>query len=526
MRGMRSLKEHATVHIAQKFMHYLKNETKLKTLPTCLLELILSKLTQIKCIDPRDRQGNETMDKIINALTLSISRETKAFEFNHILSYGSADSVLENADKILETIAEKAKKLQHLSVNQDLINIDYDKSLNSRSITAICRMKNLTKLEISSIMIKYASLESICDELTKLVYLDVKLDFSGTHLREKWKRRDVIEKFKSTFSRLKVFLFRPYFSNCEESLKLTSLCMEHLTKLELILETEFTCPCCTIKEPPLPADTSSLRRLSTVLCDWDLHLYYPNVTDLKVGWPYFEKDQRKLNSVLRFSKIESLHLYNLPSISMFNKISAAYGANLHSLTLDSAGVDFKLSTVFAAFPNLSKLALNYVTFEDEDDEQIQYSYAKLIELKWILCCVCDDSDPIFKVSKILSAPNLERVSLKRCHRLDVKDLKKLTSLIESKQVLGKLSKLSLEFTDTCKDGVNVEFLKAFKDFIQKSSAFLPKLLNLKLRARAFHPRADAEDRNNPQLAFPLRQSSLHTREFWFQIKTGTQHENV
>ncbi|CAB3382801.1 Hypothetical predicted protein [Cloeon dipterum] len=34
-------------------------------------------------------------------------------------------------------------------------------------------------------------------------------------------------------------------------------------------------------------------------------------------------------------------------------------------------------------------------------------------------------------------------------------------------------------------------------------------LNLKLRARAFHPRADAEDRNNPQLAFPLRQSSLH-----------------
>ncbi|XP_065336604.1 uncharacterized protein LOC135937382 [Cloeon dipterum] len=174
---------------------------------------------------------------------------------------------------------------------------------------------------------------------------------------------------------------------------------------------------------------------------------------------------REIRSLLRFAKLEKLHLRNVPPKKILSQFLAAYGMNLTHLRIDSLNaspMDLNLKSTLKFCPQLESLVLRNVDLTD-DSEDVNIS-PQLKSLHWWLML----STKTVTLSKILSAPNLEKLSILCSRVLDANDLEKISSLIAKGRILQQLN--SLHFYSHVDDS-----LEAMADLLKNASAYLPKL---------------------------------------------------
>ncbi|XP_065336663.1 uncharacterized protein LOC135937441 [Cloeon dipterum] len=446
---------------------------KLENLPLTIRKEVLDQLMGMRHKGDVDHHFQKRIDRVIEAYAQLISPDTKKIDLSGLISWCSQENVSKNITKALEVISAKAVCLEHLDLSfPEYTTFDriQNSFLDDNSIRAILGMENLKIIRFS--LVEYIPLKRICKNLQKLQYVECEfLQFSGVEDIEA-----DIEDLKLSFSRLRVFLYGGFKHSFAQ------LLIQHLPNLYMVRDFDdilhFNS---TFEELPIPAETSELRVMYTAPTTIDLPAKFPNVTHLNANCVEVEPENQH-DSILRFTRIESLALNIQPFPSTLNSFLDAYGANLHTLMIRSgrtSSLKFSFQRIFDACPNLQKLTLTCVKISD--DRQPLKSFAQLRELDWTPDSINDE----FVVTNILAAPNLQKFSLSCNHsEMSARNLQKLTSLVAEKKILSKLTSLSLNFCDCIEQEVvvdiNYEFLRALRDLVAVSAVHLPNLIDFKL----------------------------------------------
>ncbi|CAB3366828.1 Hypothetical predicted protein [Cloeon dipterum] len=345
---------------------------------------------------------------------------------------------------------------------------------------------NVTHLKLENGMIKYTKLRKLCKKLKHLEHLTVNISFDCN--LDKFSKADFV-KFKASFSRLRVFVFRETEFKIkradETSGRLINLfthfCLVKLPNLEIVHnyadsyaphELELGRPTFRLNEKRL-----ALQHLCTVPAHEEFHVNFPNVVYLKVIFELKKcYSNCEIDALLRFTKINSLTLMNVDCGYAVNKILDAYGQNLRVLKIGNPKcqrLSLKFNRVFSRCPALETLLLDNVDMIDSSEEI--NSFDNLIDFEWNI----PKEKRLVHLSNILSAPKLKRVSLSCKIYQNSKDLQQLSNLIKEQKILQQLE--SFKMTRTMFINLDEAHDSAFNEMsvlIKNASAFLPKLKDL------------------------------------------------
>ncbi|CAB3373170.1 Hypothetical predicted protein [Cloeon dipterum] len=363
-----SLKRLMIQFVAENICDYIQGEVKLEHLPLTLRAMVLQQLMQLRSKDNAgDKQEN--VERMIEAYSQLVSAKTKKIELGGLISFSPEEYIARNTTDVLEAISSKAVGLEHLDLHEN--SRTRIVCLENNSINAILRMENLKIIQFSRV--EFTQVKRICQNLNQLQYVKC------TKLVHAVREHVDIEDFKSSFSRLRVFLFKA--PNRRFTKNLMMLCAQHLPKLQVISEFADTSSfnCSALQEKVIPEETSALRHLYTVPTKTDLPAAFPNITHLKANC--FRVDGTLHNSILKFKRVESLTLFVQPFTTTLDSYLKAYGANLHTIiikTIDFVIISFK--RIFDACPNLEKLEL--CNLQVSDSKEPIESFAQLRSFHW------------------------------------------------------------------------------------------------------------------------------------------------
>ncbi|CAB3366829.1 Hypothetical predicted protein [Cloeon dipterum] len=469
------------VRLTVKNIRYFidQQNKKLLNLPGFARETIMLELTRLKC--SKVDGDLEIFEFLLRAFKLLLSPQTKRIELNGLMTFCPEFLKTNKVTEILQLIVVHAPNVQSLIINEKLrlcSSEERNEAATKKMCLAIGKLTKLIHLQLEMYQIYYTDVELICRKLRKLEYLIVRI------IPEFDLRIENVEKFKSSFCRLKVFVFGDPRINRS---MLTQLCLLHLPNLEILQNYaddskighyDFA--------PNLTAELQqvvrpALRHLSTDCpCPLKLHEVFPNVSHLRIKMNFRLDRVCDVDPFMHFTKIKSLALIDLP-LNKTEELLKKYGKNLTSLRIrhffeDACSYSFK--RIFELCPKLELLGLDGVQMSD-DNESIT-SFAELKHFEWSVMFTDLLAHKQFHLSNILKAPKLEAFSLYSREQFRASDLKMLLVLICNKQILGNLQYLLLDVCPVSRmhNDINDPCFKIFSTLLKNASAFLPKLVDL------------------------------------------------
>ncbi|CAB3378331.1 Hypothetical predicted protein [Cloeon dipterum] len=450
----------------------------IETLPMPLRAEMLPRLTKLKCRNP---DGDLTQFEImLNGFEALLTSKTTEIKLNGLLTFCPRGLKLEKLAEVVRIIVKNAPDLETLVINDRSLKCELDYYVNFEeeygkdTLEEISKLRNLKKLCIHSCLINYSDLLKLCKKLPALEYLDVIFLQNYNCLTFGYE-----EMTRETFGNLKVFLFDGFGSD-SFIMDLSEFCIENLPKLEIVQRRVdhymyFTMHIAKYIDLNLNCESSPLQHLCTEPLDKSLHLLFPKLTHLQVNLAneFFSESEKA--SVMNFSGIEYLCISRCcSSLDIVDRLLDTYGPNLKSLEFSESFCSIKLETIFEKCPNLEKLSLHCVEVTDEDKPISNFSNLK--ELVWIR----DQYDEPAVLSNILSAPNLEKISLEGS-KFDASDLKKVADLIAKKQILRHLKSFHhVNVNEYVLTRSKSKFVKALTSLIKNATTFIPNFTDVEI----------------------------------------------
>ncbi|CAB3382287.1 Hypothetical predicted protein [Cloeon dipterum] len=393
---------------------------------------------------------------------------------------------------LLDWLARYAEKLEILTLRTEVpLGVV---ALEDSGVASICQLKMLNKL---------------------LTHIDVTIVSTCEGLEGD------LNKFYSSFSLLKVFLFRaigacscsPHYSTFEDHLY--GLCIKYLPNIEVVREYADNTMCKSQNILNFPRITSALRHLSTFPSEYDWSSKFPEVTHLKIQETLKLANpdlvNKQIEAMMHFKKIKSLQLEQFSSLTRFLN---TYGAHLHTLILskpprNSTVLEFK--TIFASCPNLETLRLVKIPKIIDDAIPFANPYPSLKELEWK-----PTSSGNACLSKILSAAiNLEKLVLKGRY-FNVTDLEEVSKLVANKRILKNLttfhfhmlSNNSYPYQQTEEEQIDEDWIKLFValgSLIRNASVVIPNLVDVEVMPGTRIVTRKVENSSRPAELFTILQ---------------------
>ncbi|CAB3377182.1 Hypothetical predicted protein [Cloeon dipterum] len=328
---------------------------------------------------------------------------------------------------------------------------------------------------------------AMCKNLGSLTHLYTKIVFNPNF--DESNQREIED--LQIFSNLIVF---DHGCSFDDDNNFTINCIQRLPKLQSF-GSRLTTSIIEMLLDRCPNQKFALTEMKlTAQTNKEIHLSFPDVTNLQVTFPYCDSDDDddddgddsnnddfiNLNSLLKFSKIENLTLRAFPSVDNLIPFLDAYGHGLNSLKIIDCHGHFKLSSVLDRCPKLESFFSEclFILLPECSRPDIHFFSTGLKELDLKFPRFSDD-DCAQLLLDILSVPTLERVALRMGFEFfHVEDIEKLTAMIASRQILRNLKRLSIFVFDIDSDN-NQHAFRVLSDFIKSASAFLPHLTDLK-----------------------------------------------
>ncbi|CAB3386646.1 Hypothetical predicted protein [Cloeon dipterum] len=475
MRQKKTLFDHTADSIFKNLIMLICKDADFKLqiecLPKPLRATMLSRLTKLKC---RNHQGDLNQFTILlKGFEALITTKTTEIELDGLLTFCPDELKKPMLTQVVQKIVNNAPDLEILILNERRLmkereNVSFYGCIQQDAIEIIGKLRHLKKLCIKSCAIDFSDLLKLCKKLPALEHLDVYL--TEHNLTNAPADQSM---FRESFGNLKVFLFAQ-FSSGNFLRRLTKYCIENLPHLEIV-QSQVDSHANSIEmfgEFNLPCESSPLLHLSTQPCDEKIHLRFPNVTHLKVNLSGGTYPKPALDALMNFSHIEFLCVSHFPSLCVLEKLLDAYGASLTSLELSVSYCSIKLGTIFEKCPKLEKLCLDHVKVED-GEEPIQ-KFSNLKELVWI----AKQGYPV-KISTILSAPGLEKISLEGS-KFEVSDLERVADQISRKQILCHLSSFHHNVYEFINPRSRSKFTTAITSLFKNAIAFIPDLTDVSI----------------------------------------------
>ncbi|CAB3379999.1 Hypothetical predicted protein, partial [Cloeon dipterum] len=457
-RRNKSLAELVTRKVADTFDLYIdQKDQKLSNLPSTLKQKLLRIHTE------KWKLHLSTSARQMEIFRQLICKEIEEISINGQLMSGflSPQSFLYYFAMILRCAAKHAPNVKSLSFN--ILT-----SLRAEMMEDIGQLKMLVNLDISECVIFIVHLMEICRNLPSLKFVKaIKVVFVNSQDFDD--ARDLFE----SFSHLIVLLFDCLYSTMEEKVKrFWKLCIKHLPNLQAVGK------CGTdpnsfleLTEEDLPQEPSQLRKLSTKPSSLlDLHLKFPNMRVLRVLYPEGQVyNDSEVSPLLKFTKIESLELYNVPSIQFVERFVGAYGPRLQRCEIRNPAnrhVALELKRIFNSCPELEILILENVAISNCLTPVTFFS--KLREFHWLYTDTAE-----ICLSNILRAPLLEKFTLHLPGgRIEADELQKLSRMISDGKILRNLDSFAVSVNS---QEMSVDFFHALSSFVKNASAHLPIL---------------------------------------------------
>ncbi|CAB3382861.1 Hypothetical predicted protein [Cloeon dipterum] len=270
-----SLVEYSQRKIVKNLDFYQEHEQhgrKLKSLPVCLRDRLLRELTSLK-FDGGFWDSIQNFERKLKDFSFLLSFETKEIELDGLMSFCPEEIIYQQLTRVVQMIAADAPNVQSLMINgrNFMRKKHLYRTLDRASIEAICSLSKLKKLKISmSLRVEFCDLMKICETLQFLEYVDITIDDELLEFSA--------DKFKRSFSRLKVFLFSG--RSIELCRKLIRFCIQHLPKVRLLNYLDFTLEPVDFDKLKLPPGTSSLMNLCVYPTTLPIHQHFPEVRRL------------------------------------------------------------------------------------------------------------------------------------------------------------------------------------------------------------------------------------------------------
>ncbi|CAB3388848.1 Hypothetical predicted protein [Cloeon dipterum] len=487
-----SLENVAVRVIIRNLIDYAKFPDKkdsLRKLPRVLREKLLQEMLRRKCI--KGVRTEEKFKALMELFPILLSSRTRSIELNGILSYSpnrynyhSFEETLTYCEELLYSAATLAPNINELIIQRNhAIKMTIEPQHRTlRMLEMMSKMLNLNRLFVELYSFEVADILNLCKNIPNLQFLNVRLNDARIHASA--------EDIKSSLFNVKEFIFEPN-AGYDMLQWLRILCIQNLPNIEVV---QFYCNVGTrinmdwiLSSDKIISslgftETSNLRNLYVNVSEPDFEFMdslpkmFPNITDLMVR----KKNNRNqiLESMYGFSKIKCLHFLEIGDLNIQQRFWQAYGGNLQTLVLsqeyDERFVD--LNPIFNQCPNLEKIVLQNVNVEPKKIE----CFAELKEFEWIFREI---SGVVGKMdlSSILVAPKLEILSIDGWN-FDKAGIRKVISMIQNKEILAQLHTFQLHSHHPVREGVNYEDFELrdlLVDLVKSSSAFLPKLTNVK-----------------------------------------------
>ncbi|CAB3386065.1 Hypothetical predicted protein [Cloeon dipterum] len=463
----------------------------LKILPSTVLDEILVQFLRLENVKNSYKGDTRTFGKRVHILH-EILRiyQPKSIYLDGLMTFGTKKFKMQQLAMVIQMIANHAPDLECLTFSRTINEMPMKTSPKLSAVLSekISKLRKLKKLTLSSYSMDLKDLNLILSQLTELQFVNVQLNFNNVSLED-------IQTLNIDSPHLKVFTFIQNNKLLNENAiiflnALTKACLERLPNLE-IMQQLFT----NVHKASFPVPktfemytrTYKLRHLTISPMEGPLHLAFPNVTHLKIIWPMNRVYNSKgANALLKFSRVKSLTLENVPSGGILSKFLSTYGPQLETLNLGNGQIfnlNYELGKIFDVCPNLQNLSIIHSRLKITDNSRSIRFFAQLKSLFWGSTM---RSRPAF-LSKILKAPQLTHLTLCR-ENFDLKDLKRVSALIRERQILGKLQYFTF-FSDTKEPEEHDpvlerhydNFYAALFDFLKDASAFLPNLVGVDIR---------------------------------------------
>ncbi|CAB3385509.1 Hypothetical predicted protein [Cloeon dipterum] len=473
--------------VYNKILENIADETQRNLLPYLdprLQENLLSQLTT-----QEGGQDEETFQFRLEALALLLTPQTKRIELSGFMSFCPEDLRVEKFIKVLRIISDKAPNLTFLKI------VMYSTVEDIAMLEPLFQLKNLHNLTLSYCPIHFSRLKELCRNMKSLQEVDVRILYQCQPIiniifETKSNDSDDLDDFKSSFSNLKVFLFS--VNQGEESLQDTKrfeeqlwrLCVRELPNLQVArryADRDSFQNYGNMRMMDFPSNISDLRQLFTRPITLGLHLMFPNVTHIDIEFTE-NSEVREIHSMLKFTKIECLVLHYPPSKEIVDMFLTTYGPNLNLLVINAKPdpITFKFKTIFSLCPKLRQLGLFNVGMND-DWLKIQF-FAELEYFDWQP--PKKESHETATLSNILSAPKLQSFTM-RNEFFKADDLRKVSTLIAEKKILGNLEQLHFDHSSALEIDADYKsdpqfsqfalFFPAFSEFMKNAIAFCANL---------------------------------------------------
>ncbi|CAB3384236.1 Hypothetical predicted protein [Cloeon dipterum] len=409
---------------------------KFKSLPNNLRNRVLQVLTsdnlRLKNFDPAS-----SCSKIQEFFTSLLNKETDGVDLGQLIllieeNYLSEGPSLVN---LVNPITELAPNIKSLALNRRSYRAPCTVS-SGILLERITTLKYLQTLDMPAQECQSSELMEMYRKLPNLTYLRIQTIVFGSNSNE-------IEELTSSFSHLKIFLLATLEDHNEKLTLLRKNCIMNLHEMEIvgIKATDVIHSACE-RLRFLPTKVSALRHLRTYPTSLQLREIFPNVTHLLVNCQEVQ-EEGDTTKLLQFTKIQSLNLKCFQSESIFWKFLEKYGKHLQSLAIHEVSFRIDLGIISDACPVLESLTLSEVVTSSPG----ALSFRELKKISWALPNMVGEN---IRLSSILSSPKLENVSLSNIEigsdgeiNLNLRDMKKLSTMISTNQILNALTCLSV-----------------------------------------------------------------------------------
>ncbi|CAB3364797.1 Hypothetical predicted protein [Cloeon dipterum] len=468
--------------VAENIARYVEYQ-QLSTLNANIRRMVMAELLK-KCCHDQNGDADQLQD-LLRALPQLLDLETLYLDLTNLMTFcydylkkicsGEVLAMIAlHSPKILSLTMEETRKM-HLNSNclsQDMVN-------------SIRNLKNLTALKMDVCKFLRTDLIQTCKELVFL--RDLKVEIVFDHYVQK---EDDFDDFIDKLKNLKEFRFKTFVTyemslieSSDYQRKLSHACFKGLPNLEVIgsdatgADVPFNMSLFCFDQEVV----SDLRHLQIVLNEFqgpESYEKFPNVTHLKIGWcPENVHSAENLNSLLHFPKLLHLSLVELPNKLLLCKLLEKYGPQLQTLSIGNKVINTNLilREISQTCPKLEIFFLSGRIYVP-DVPQDMPSFPHLKHLHWNILSA---QGQILTLQKIFSAPNLEKVNL-TCQKMGESDLLNLSSLVENRQILSKLTSFELFFDPIMHSPTTYI---TCSNLLKNMITYLPNLLNVNVVTR-------------------------------------------
>ncbi|XP_065346052.1 uncharacterized protein LOC135943449 [Cloeon dipterum] len=443
-----SLEELAVRYVAEN-IHLYCEQNQLEILPIQVREKILQRVLQFGCSGSID-SNPEKFQKLLKALPQLLSSRTRKVDLDGFFSFRPENSAL---IQVFGWIARLAPNVEELSLSSVGASIRGVQSL----LQSLSQMKKLRKMLLKVFNFRFSDLSMLCGDLPNLQvasvgalwHLEDDLGDGSEHLRN--------------LQNLRVLEDNQW---CLHHLALLAIAAPHLDYIATWYWDFLPLPSDEKETPPfLKRRFLTLEARGIPEEGLELALKYPNITHLVIDRAYF--DVHSFEPVLHFKKVEALTFDGVLSWDIVERLLAAFGRQLRSLSILSVNprIGLTFERISLLCPKLEKLLLRNVIVLDNTKDV----FPELTELIWI------NREVILSAAGILCAPKLKKVEMKGVFSLS--DLENITKLIKKGDALQELRSLSLDLEHTYNPEFNLVHFNAAAHMVKTASALLPKLVN-------------------------------------------------